>query len=334
MATVHFITSIFGPRHIKMLLPLLYSIQKNAPKSETTVYWEDIPKNQRNYVTKAFPTVKFVDTAFNFSNDVTKRIASKTLVLEKAAHENQDKDGWLFFMDADMLVTKDPLLYLSKTSGNIIVTERLGANFWLNTGSIACKNVPGIPAFFTKWRKETEKVLRSPDLYQQANDKKKPYGAADQMSLINIMSYQPDKKMYTVPISNFLLSFEVAPCDILNQTVSAPILADTYVIHYKGSWSAILFDGAPFGGFRPKAESWEMFRYFHETFREAVSYVNQKTGQHLSPQDWGLVVPFYLKLGTFEENPALYKLFILIWQIKSFFPRLKKYINERFIHPL
>src|SRR3990167_5694024 len=103
---IHFITSVFGDRHVSMLIPLLYSIEQTNPQAAISVYWEDIQKETKDLIQQSFPQVEFVETHFNFTSDIAKRISSKTLVWELAAHDKRNEPGWLFFMDADMLVLR------------------------------------------------------------------------------------------------------------------------------------------------------------------------------------------------------------------------------------
>ncbi len=131
---IRFIVSLFGNRHTNMLLPLLYSIEKNHPQAAVSVYWEDIDAKTVTLLATTFPRTEWVRTNFDFSTDITRRISSKTLVWEKAADDKAAHQEWLVFLDADMLVIKDIGILLSSFESDAIFTHRPG-RFPINSGS-------------------------------------------------------------------------------------------------------------------------------------------------------------------------------------------------------
>lgn len=327
---LRFIISLFGDRHVGMLLPLLYSIQKSNPNAAISVYWEDISPDTVKLMQIAFPAIDWVKTNFNFSTDITKRISSKMLVWNKAAQEKYIADGgWLLFLDADMLARKDILSFLEPIRSEAILTYRDG-QFPLNSGVVVFRSGKKSAEFFQIWLDKTLEILASPDLYAQANNKHLPYGGADQMALHLLLEYKLDQRhyRYTLPTGQFL-DLETQPCEDLNETYSAPITERTRIIHYKGGWRSILFEDAPFTKNRPKKTSWEMFTYYHLIYQEAINFLNRQTGSRFKTTDFGLIVPFYFDPKTGQEKPGLYPLFWLTWQIKNFFPRLKRYLADR-----
>lgn len=327
---LRFIVSLFGDRHVGMLLPLLYSIQKSNPDAAISVYWEDISSNTIELMQAAFPTVDWVKTDFDFSTDITKRISSKMLVWNKAAQEKCiTEGGWLLFLDADMLVRKDISSFLEPIRSQAVLTYRNG-QFPLNSGVVVFRSGKKSAEFFQIWLDKTLEVLASPDLYAQANNKRLSYGGADQMALHLLLQYKVDQRhyRYTLPTGQSL-DFETQPCEDLNETYSVPITERTRIIHYKGGWRSILFENGPFTKNRPKKTSWEMFAYYHQIYQEAISFLNQQTGNQFEPTDFGLTVPFYFDPRAGKEKLGLYLLFWLTWQIKNFFPRLKRYLADR-----
>lgn len=327
---LRFIISLFGDRHVGMLLPLLYSIRKSNPNATISVYWEDISQKTIDSMKVAFPEVDWVKTAFNFSTDITKRISSKMLVWNQAAQERcLTENGRLLFLDADMLVRKDISSFLEPIESEAVLTYRDG-KFPINSGVVIFRAGKKSAQFFQLWLDKTLEILATPKLYSQANDKHLPYGGADQMALHLLLDYQIEKRQYQYRFpDNQILSIETQPCEDLNETYSVPITERTRIIHYKGGWRSILFENGPFTKNRPKKESWNMFVYYHRTYREAIDFFNQKTGLHSTPEYFGLTTPWFFDFQTSKERTGLYALFWLIWQIKNFYPRLRRYIADR-----
>ncbi len=325
---IRFITSVFGDRHVNMLIPLLYSIEQTNPEAAVSVYWEDTGEEAKELIQKNFPRVEFVETHFDFTQDITKRISSKTLVWELAAHDKRNESGWILFMDADMLVTQVIEPFLSDIDADMVFTYREG-QFWINSGILACRNHPETASFFTLWRKKTQEILDDPKLFSQANDKALHYGGADQMSLQQILGYSLEKNDYLVPMHIAPLLFHGVHCEHLNETYSAPVTEKTHVIHYKGGWRDILFFGGNFTVNRPKNESWEMYILYLETFKKAVDEMNEKLHTRYTSEDFGLVIPWYLDKASFKEKAGYYRFYVVAKNIQTFFPRLKKYLSER-----
>ena len=325
---IHFITSVFGDRHVSMLIPLLYSIEQTNPQAAISVYWEDIQKETKDLIQQSFPQVEFVETHFNFTSDIAKRISSKTLVWELAAHDKRNEPGWLFFMDADMLVLRKigPLLS-SFFHTDVVYTFRQG-QFWINSGVLACRQHAQMADFFKLWREKTQEILNNKFLFAQANDKQLHYGGADQMSLQKILGYSVEKNACSVPILTDSIRFSGIECGYLNETHSRPITEKTHVIHYKGGWRDILFFGGNFTSNRPKWESWEMYILYLRTFQKAIHSINNKLATHYSCRDFGLVIPWYLDKHTLREVPCLYPLYVVSKNMQTFFPRLQKYLLE------
>ncbi len=307
---VRFLTSVYGDRHVNMVLPLLYSIEQSNPKAKVSVYWQAIQQKTIDLLQTTFPAYDFVETDFNFSADITKRISSKTAIWEQAALNHTGET--VCFMDTDMLVIK-PLADILSKSFDVLITDQKG-RFTINSGLIVAHNTPEVSRFFTAWRKKTEEVLDDPDLFKQSNSLDLPYGGADQMAMHLLVGYTFGTEKYAVKIEGKTINVHTIPCRVLNETQSRPITKDTHVIHYKGGWRAILFSGGYFTQNRPKAASWQMYRYYIQTHCAAVEKVNKMTGQKFKIEDFGLSIPFYINPKTLNERPGLYPVFFgLAW---------------------
>lgn len=326
---IRFIVSLFGDRHANMLLPLLFSIEESNPQASVSVYWEDINNSTIQLIASAFPRVEWIETAFDFSTDITKRISSKTLVWERAAHDKAlGKGEWLVFLDADTLVIKEIGRFLCSIMSDAVFTYR-DCPFPINSGVVIFRDSPKTAQFFTLWREKTMHVLTTPDLYGQANDKRLPYGGADQMALHLLLGYSIKQRDYTVPIDGGMLTIRMEACEDLNETSSVPITERTRIIHYKGGWRSILFEGGIFTKNRPKNNSWEMFVLYHSNFQKAIQTLNQRTARTMTMNDFNFTSPIFLNPQTLQERPGLYPIHWAVWQLKSFFPRLKHYLADR-----
>lgn len=325
---LRFIISLFGDRHVGMLLPLLFSLRKSNPEAAISVYWEDIQRETVTTLRQAFPQVEWVETYFNFSTDITQRISSKTLVWNQAAQDKKNATGWLLFLDADMLVRQPVLPFLNTVPSDAILTYREG-QFPLNSGVVVFRAGEKTAQFFALWLKQTLTILATPELYAQANDKKLAYGGADQMALHLLLDYTPKKRDYTFSINGQTLTFRTERCEDLNETYSVPLTDRSRILHYKGGWRSLLFENGPFTQNRTKKDSWEMFVYYHKTYQEAITFLNKQTGKHFTPSDFGLTIPFYFDPTNGKEKMGLYRIFWLTWQIQNFFPRLKRYLEDR-----
>lgn len=325
MGQLRFIISVFGDRHVNMLLPLLYSIETSCPDAGASIYWEDISDETKSILKKGFSQFQFIDTHFNFTTDITKRISSKTLVWEFAAHQEKHSTDWLLFIDADTLVVRNPLTLLENSEADIIITERNESPFWINSGVIACRNKDSIAPFFTQWREETQHILNNPELFAQANSKTLPYGGADQMSLQKLIGYSKTQNVFFYQN----ITIKTIHCRFLNETYSTPITNDTHIIHYKGGWRDILFFQGNFTKNRTKQDSWAMYTFYILNFQKAVETVNQRLGTQYTTNDFYFSLPFYIHPKTLKERFLLYRLFYVLSWFKSIPSRFSAYIKER-----
>lgn len=324
----HFITSVFGDRHVNMLFPLIYSITISSPLSKISVYWEDINKNTITILKKTFPNVKFIETNFNFSKDITKRISSKTLVWESAALQN--KDEIICLMDADMLVLRPLTDIIRSTSSDIIITDKKSL-FPINSGLIIARNSENVSKFFTTWKDETKKIIEDKELFEKANSKTLPYGGADQMSIHLILNYTYGLRDYSMNNDLARIKITTIPCSILNETESCPISKNTHVIHYKGGWRSILFEKGVFTKNRPKSDSWEMYILYIKYFKKSIQKVNQTLNTNYSYKNFGLSIPFYINPRTLQERKFIYPIFFIISWINSIPKRIINFIRERIL---
>lgn len=287
-----FLVATYGGRHIGMLLAHLQSIDKTHPGSGTEVYYQDLPETQRAAIMAAYPRVKWRETSFDFSGDRILRISSKTLSWEQAILQQQEGEE-VALLDVDTLVIKDLRPIFSDQQADVIFTYKTGG-FVLNTGVLLCRVNSRTCAFFRAWRQETLSILHDPKRYKQANDARLPYGASDQMALHLMLGYSENCQDYRINISGETVLLRGERCERLNETRSAPVSNEIFIIHYKGGWQPIILDGRRFTANRPKAASSEMYRLYLSTFCEGLTRVNALRDTKLRTSDFHIVVPQYV----------------------------------------
>lgn len=330
---IRFIIALFGNRHVGMLLPLLHSIEQSNPSATISLYWEDIDTLIISDFQRAFSQLECIQTHFNFSNDVTKRVSSKTLVWEQAAREKQNESDWLLFLDADMLVIREVGSLLNNFESDGIFTEREG-RFPINSGVIAVRASKKTADFFSAWLQKTTEILQTPELYAQANNKNLAYGGADQMALhllLHYTGYDPKHGVYDIALPNETFHLAPVECAHLNETYSVPITEHTRIIHYKGGWRSILFENSTFTKNRPKKESWEMFILYIQYFKEAVRQLNSQIGTAYTMKDFGFSIPFYLNPASLNERAGFYMLFFVQSWILALPKRIRTFVQERIL---
>lgn len=331
---IRFITSVFGNRHVNMLMPLLYSISKTNPSLKASIFWEDINNEKIELIKKVFPKFDFIQTHFNFTNDLCKRISSKTIVLEYASDIIRDQNEYLLFLDTDTLVVKDLNNFIDNLGEFDVIFTNENGKFPINSGVMLCKNSKKIHIFFKLWKEETIKILNEKKLFDQANDKNLPYGGSDQMSLHKILGYTTDQNNYEIKINDENILFKGVSCRILNETTSRKLNDNLFIIHYKGGWRSILFEGGNFTTNRSKKDSWEMYIFYLRTFFESVIEMNHRLNTSFAPKDFNLVVPFYLNTRTWKEYSLLYPFYFIFSYIKFFPKRFQNFYREALINKI
>lgn len=274
-----------------MLLVFLHSVAASNPGARVSVYWQDIPERLLAGLRAVSPHADFVRTEFDFAGDPIQRISSKVLCWARAAEENE-RETELVFCDSDTLVRSDLSGFFASDEADVVFTTK-PENVPLNSGVMLARGGAAATAFFRAWRDETVRILKTPEIFAQANDEAQPYGGTDQMSLHQMLGYERGREAYTVTCGGLAVRLRAEPCARLNETNSRPLSDEIHVVHYKAGWQAILLRGRPFSRFRPRAESWEMLTLFLETLTEAIAAVNAATGSRFTPRDWGIQWPWY-----------------------------------------
>lgn len=301
---MRFIVANYGSRHAGMLLAFLQSVARSHPAAGVSVYWQDMPGRLIGGIRAAFPNVEFVETGFDFAGDPLQRISSKVLCWARAAEEHQ---GDLVFADGDTLVRRE-LAPFFKVDADVVFTTK-PENVPLNTGVILTRG--DAAPFMRAWRDATTHILRTPELFAQANDSSLPYGGTDQMSLYQMLGYERDRALYTMECEGRTVRLRAEQCARLNETNSRPLAEEICVVHYKAGWQQILLNGRPFSKWRTREASWEMLTLFLETFAAGLARVNEATGAHFTAKDFGIAWPWYWRDGNFSA--PLYA----AWRVKA-----------------
>jgi hypothetical protein len=306
---VRFIVANYGMRHVGMLLAHLHSVVRTHPDAAITVYWQDIPDTFIEAVRAVAPRATFTRTEFDFAKDPLQRISSKVLCWARAAEE-YEAESELVFCDSDTLVRRDLQPFFKTGREHVVITAK-PESVPLNSGVILARGSAATTAFFRAWREETIHILRTPELFTQANDPARPYGGPDQMSLYRLLSYRTEASHYVIRCGEHDVRLRAEPCAQLNETNSRPLSDEIHVVHYKAGWQRILLDGRPFSRFRPREASWQMLDFFLTTFSEALRRSNRITGCHRTAWTFGIRWPWYYKAGQFNA-PAY-----AAWRLKE-----------------
>ena len=313
---VKFIITIFGDKHIGMLLTNIYSILQSNPGSHVAVFWQDIEERLIKAIMKGFRSVTFIETDFDLTSDPIKRISSKTLLWNYAA-KTYPCDN-ICILDVDTLVIRN-IGHFFDQDFDIVFTYK-DEQFPLNTGVMLCKGNK-YPLFFGTWEEETIKIINDPESFEKANSPEYPYGGPDQMSFFKLLRYNPRQREYVLTIHGQELIVKAMPCRILNEVHSREIRESTHIIHYKGGWQPILLKGQNFTKFRTKAPSWEMYILYLKTFKKSMEYLHANTKMCYKPKDFNMIIPFYLNTSTFAENKYLYSLYTNYNRFRGFIKR-------------
>ncbi len=311
-----FLVATYGEKHIGMLLAHVHAIRRIHPDAGIEVYHQDLPARQFEALAKTYPEVKWIETKFNFATDKIQRISSKTLAWEYAIRQQPEGEE-VCLLDVDTLVIKDLRPFFADPSIDVIFTYKPAGGFVLNSGVMLCRATAGTLAFFERWREETVKILKDPELFNQANDSKLPYGGGDQMSLHQILGYRCGQTTYDCEIAGQRVRFHGEPCEVLNEIRSVPITDRTHLIHYKGGWQPILLEGRAFSKYRPKADCWEMYLLYLDTFEEALRTLNERAGTAWTARDFHLAIPGYVREPAGSRRQLSYGFFVACNRIRS-----------------
>lgn len=301
---IHFVTSAYGESYIGLLLTALYSIHQSNPTAKISVYWQDINEQRIQLLQQAFPMAEFVKTDYALQNDYRQRIASKTLLWEEAIE--RITATCICLLDSDVLVLRNIATFFD-SDFDIAFTVK-PEQFPINTGVMLVQKSAGSERFFAEWRQRTLNILADPEQFAQANATDLPYGAADQMSLYQLVGYASDKTNFAVRLNDDTFKVISYPCAQLNETNSVPITPEHAILHYKGGWRAILLEGKGFHKYRTKQDSFEMYLCYLQTYAAAISAL-QNVDHHINQNEWGIKIPTYINQDSWEEIRWRYQLF-------------------------
>ena len=311
---VRFILTIFGNKHIGMLITNIYSILQSNPKSHISIFWQDIDEPLIEAVMKTFSTATYHKTYFDFDSDPIKRISSKTYLWNFAAQNYPHR--YLCFLDVDTLVIKN-IQHFFDQDFDIAYTYKRD-QFPLNTGVMLCKGEK-YPIFFKLWEKMTIKIINNSELFGKANSPQHPYGGSDQMSLFEMLQYKSGQRNYNLMIDDQNIIFKGIPCEVLNETSSREITETTHIIHYKGGWQPILLEGRNFTKRRSKRLSWEMYIKYLKTFKKSLEYLQKSTNTRCRLKNLNIIIPFYINTFTLKENKYLYFIYSYYDRVRNRF---------------
>lgn len=290
-----FVTSVYGKKYGKFLLPHLYSIHANYPESKVIVFWNDIRDRDVYLLKRAFKNVDFVKLDLTVSGGLDKQISSKVNFIAKAV--GLCGEEIICFMDCDAIVHKRFDEFL-RDDFDVIFTWK-NEKFPLNTGVLIVKNNDSAKLFIKEWVERTNKIIKYENLLKSACDKN---GAADQQALRDILAVDDFDSLFIQKIKGCNVLFKGVNCAYLNETRSTPITNKTRIIHYKSGWHPILLEGKGFSQNRPKESSKMMFDFWNKNMVLAKQYFESIVGKESSEQKMKLL-GVALILFSFVTNP-------------------------------
>lgn len=325
---MRFVISLYGPRHVRMLLPLLGSLKQSNPNERISVYWQEIPRETIGIFQALFSGVEFVETDIKLHSDVTQRISLKTTLWSFAAMRHPGET--VCFLDSDTLVIRNIANLIDQHAFDVLITDQPGA-FPINSGVLVARLTPRVQDFFMAWRDETQAILQTPSLYGQANSRDKPFGGADQMALHRMLQYEFGATRFSVRLeSGEEVRVRSIPCAQLNETQSVPISDKTHIIHYKGGWQTILFGDGRFTPNRPRAASWEMYILYQRTMRTCIGQLKTVRPDIQNPwKQFGTIWPPYLHKRTLQEIPGVYAPYATLFWLVSLPSRALVFAKDR-----
>jgi hypothetical protein len=299
---MRFVTTVFGDRYSGLLLTLLQSIHRADPTTPVTVLWADIAPSSIDALRALFPQADFVHKPIPVASDLMRRISSKTFYWEAAVQHCAGED--ICLLDADMLVVRPVREYFSDAFdiGYTFKNEK----FPLNSGVLLIRDSPVSLPFIREWRTRTEAILTDADALAQANNRRLPYGGADQMALFQMLEYRRGQRDYRVNVNGSVATVKGFRCEELNETNSTRVTLRHHVLHYKGGWQPILLEGRPFHRNRTKVESLEMYRLYLDTYRDAIRRLRD-SGSELWEQHFPIHWPSFIDRDSlsFRTTPYL-----------------------------
>lgn len=194
------ITVAFGKaKRISVLLQVfLYSLKKNMPEAECTVYYSDLPQKTIDDIKLAFSDYVLSECEITFQK---KFAASYKMFLWKKAIDEACDGEFLTLIDSDMLVTSDFSEVFSEEFCIGYTEKDFPSTFKLNTGVVFVKNVNKAKSFFEKWLHVCDRVLKKSEA--DIDRIEASWGAVDQFALNEvIMSFSEDVKSFPCSVYN------------------------------------------------------------------------------------------------------------------------------------
>jgi hypothetical protein len=141
--------------------------------------------------------------------------------------------------------------------GDIVLTIREpDSHYFLNTGVVGLSKAALRSNFLPEWRKRTDEIIHSPALLKLATSRKHPYGAGDQMAVMQLLGplSPSDDPHYRD------LSVRTVPCHEFNACENVVDVEQARVLHLKTTLQDFLLRRRPFSGERRHEDSIDQLR--------------------------------------------------------------------------
>ena len=295
------------------------------PNNEVLVFWNDIDDEIILPIINYYSNTKFINIHEKISIDdhsisayASSRKSGKMSFL-KHVFEYLDYDSEIIIIDNDTLILKD-LKIVFETSFDVAFTP-------LN------KNVSAYPmnsgVLFLRKNDRTKKLIEFMDQHviDLSKDNKKheiaikKYGGADQAAFCRIVDYESDGMIEKDKVLHDL-KFNYLNADMYNNFKHVNDLSDIFVIHLKGTWQTLIFQGRPLsnisGGYLREMIYFKFLNYFIRSLKIVFS---EKNAMNLPLERLLEVkIPIYIMLSNnhFKENKLLMYLYIPLERIYRF----------------
>jgi hypothetical protein len=219
--------------------------------SKIQVVVSDLTPSEIRALSAAYPNATIVDLG-RFASSLQSpvhRVASKTEVWRDLGVEfasRRDVRGAIL-ADIDTVAVRDPS---ALCSGDFVLTVR-SQGFFLNTGVIGLSSGGLASSLLRDWVHQTEVILRTPSLLAQAISPTQPFGAPDQMAIMQLVRAHPGARsgVFQDRTVNFV------PCAEFNACENQIDVSRARVYHLKSSLQRFLLERHPLTGARTLADS-------------------------------------------------------------------------------
>jgi hypothetical protein len=298
--SICYVIVIYGNRYAAMLYTLLYSISRTHAQPRAILIHQNLDASCVEALRKAYGWVTPITSSLSLPSESNRRLSSK-MNAQVLAFDHVAEGDVLAFIDVDMFAQAEPNMdFLEGFDVGITVKEE---QYPINSGVVFVRNNPSGRAFFSDWSKRNREVLASDELMRQAKSHVLPYGGANQMSLHQLLGFNPDQRSYRLSLNGISVGVNCIDCSVYNETRSVPLSETTCLYHLKGGWQPVLLDGHWFPVARPFADCRPIYSHYIGLYKAAKAVYLGNGGSEIGgeiylPAWYGAKSPLSFAIGT------------------------------------